>query len=65
MALIDRRLVQTVKPLQNSTGGFGGGHGQWSHIAASYACVLSLATVGGEEALQLVDRKAMYVPVRL
>ncbi|KAL9097128.1 MAG: hypothetical protein Q9165_000555 [Trypethelium subeluteriae] len=55
------RLVQTVKPLQNATGGFGGGHGQLSHIASSYACVLSLAIVGGEEALELVDRKAMYV----
>ncbi|KAL9077069.1 MAG: hypothetical protein Q9157_003492 [Trypethelium eluteriae] len=55
------RLVQTVKPLQNATGGFGGGHGQLSHIASSYACVLSLAIVGGKEALELVDRKAMYV----
>ncbi|KAF2233997.1 terpenoid cyclases/Protein prenyltransferase [Viridothelium virens] len=54
------RLVQTVKPLQNATGGFGGGHGQLSHIASSYACVLSLAIVGGKEALELVDRKAMW-----
>ncbi|KAI9688347.1 MAG: CAAX farnesyltransferase (FTase) subunit beta [Bathelium mastoideum] len=54
------RLIQTVKPLQNPAGGFGGGHGQRSHIAASYATVLSLAIVGGEEALGLVDRKAMW-----
>jgi protein farnesyltransferase subunit beta len=45
--------------MQNPTGGFGGGHGQFSHIATSYATVLSLVMVGGEEALELVDRKAM------
>jgi protein farnesyltransferase subunit beta len=47
--------------MQNSTGGFGGGHGQISHLAGSYAAVLSLAMVGGEEAFALVDRQAMLV----
>jgi protein farnesyltransferase subunit beta len=45
--------------MQNSTGGFGGGHGQSSHLAGSYAAILALAMVGGEEAFALVDRKAM------
>jgi protein farnesyltransferase subunit beta len=45
--------------MQNSTGGFGGGHGQISHLAGTYATVLSLAMVGGEEAFGLVDRHAM------
>jgi protein farnesyltransferase subunit beta len=45
--------------MQNASGGFGGGHGQTSHLAGSYAAVLSLAMVGGEEALGLVDRHAM------
>ena len=46
--------------MQNMDGGFGGGHGQMSHCAASYAAVLSLILVGGKDALDLVDRKAMY-----
>lgn len=45
--------------MQNATGGFGGGHGQISHCAPSYAAVLSLALVGGSESLELVDRKAL------
>ena len=54
-----RRVVQTFSPMQNPGGGFGGGHGQVSHIAATYAAVLSLATVGGDETLGLIDRRAM------
>jgi protein farnesyltransferase subunit beta len=45
--------------MQNPAGGFGGGHGQISHCASSYAAVLSLAMVGGDEALNLIDRGAM------
>ena len=52
-----RRLVDTVRPLQNSTGGFGGGHGHLSHCACSYATVLALACVGG---LEVVNRKTMW-----
>lgn len=51
-----RRTVQTFTPLQNPTGGFGGGHGQTSHAAASYAATLSLALVGG---LDVIDRRTM------
>ncbi|KAJ5518569.1 hypothetical protein N7453_000991 [Penicillium expansum] len=54
------RVIATLRPMQNPTGGFGGGHGQTSHIAGSYAAVLSLAMVGGEEAFGLVDRHAMW-----
>lgn len=54
------RLISTVRPLQNSTGGFGGGHGQMSHLATTYATVLSLAMVGGEDAINAIDRKAMW-----
>jgi prenyltransferase beta subunit len=52
-------VISTFSPLQNSTGGFGGGHGQMSHCASTYACILSLAMVGGDEAFKLVDRQAM------
>ncbi|KAK5118827.1 hypothetical protein LTR62_000036 [Meristemomyces frigidus] len=50
-------LIHTVRPLQNKTGGFGGGHGQLSHCACTYATLLALATVGG---LEVVDREAMW-----
>ncbi|CAG8899475.1 unnamed protein product [Penicillium egyptiacum] len=53
------RVITTLRPMQNPTGGFGGGHGQTSHLAGSYAAVLSLAIVGGEEAFGLVDRHAI------
>lgn len=54
------RLISTVAPLQNSTGGFAGGHGQMSHLATTYATVLSLAMVGGDDAIKAIDRKAMW-----
>jgi protein farnesyltransferase subunit beta len=54
------KMVETARPIQNSDGGFGGGYGQMSHLAPTYAIVLSLAMVGGHEALELIDRKAMW-----
>ena len=53
------RVVETFSPMQNLGGGFGGGHGQVSHIAGTYAAVLSLAIVGDVESLELIDRLAM------
>ena len=55
------RVVDTLKAAQNRGGGFGGGHGQFSHVAPSYAAICSLATVGGNEAYELIDRRALYV----
>ena len=54
------RLVSTVRPIQNPSGGFGGGNGQMSHLATTYATLLSLVIVGGDETLALIDRKAMW-----
>ncbi|RPB02571.1 terpenoid cyclases/Protein prenyltransferase [Choiromyces venosus 120613-1] len=63
------RVISSLRPLQNESGGFGGGNGQVSHVTASYAAVLALATVSrgegedgeeGEEALGIVDRRAMF-----
>ena len=53
------RVLETCTPMQNPSGGFGGGHGQTSHAAPSYAAVLSLAMVGGREALDYIDRRAL------
>lgn len=46
--------------MQSKTGGFGGGYGQYSHLAGTYAVLLSLALVGGKEAYEMVDRNAMW-----
>ena len=53
------RVLDTFSPLQNPSGGFGGGHGQISHAAPSYAVVLSLAMVGGNESLDMIDRRTL------
>lgn len=54
------RVVSTTRPIQNASGGFGGSNGQTSHLAPTYAVVLSLAIVGGEEALDLIDRRSTW-----
>lgn len=54
-------LIDTLRPIQNTSGGFGGGQGQYSHLATTYAAVLSIAVVGGEEAYALLHREAMLV----
>ncbi|RKO87524.1 terpenoid cyclases/protein prenyltransferase alpha-alpha toroid, partial [Blyttiomyces helicus] len=41
----------------NATGGFGGGPGQLSHLAGSYAAVNVLAIIGTKEAFEVVNRK--------
>ncbi|KAI1845992.1 hypothetical protein JX265_000918 [Neoarthrinium moseri] len=53
-------LCATAQHLQNDTGGFGGGFGQQSHLATTYAMILALAIVGGEEAYAIIDRRAMW-----
>lgn len=53
-------IIETARSMQNETGGFGGGGRQLSHLATTYAVVLSLALVGGEEAFDVVDRRAMW-----
>lgn len=53
-------LVATARSMQNESGGFGGGFGQKSHLATTYATVLALAIVGGESAYELIDRRAMW-----
>jgi protein farnesyltransferase subunit beta len=55
-----KALISTVRPMQNASGGFGSGHLQMSHLAPTYAIVCALAMVGGQEALDLIDRRAMW-----
>lgn len=60
ISLYRDRLIATVQPIQNATGGFGGGNGQMSHLAPTYAIILALVIAGGQEALDVIDRKAMW-----
>lgn len=53
-------LIDTARSMQNDTGGFGGGNGQMSHLATTYAMVLALALVGGDSVYDVVDRRAMW-----
>jgi len=53
-------VADTARSMQNDSGGFGGGGRQTSHLATTYAVVLALALVGGEDAYEVVDRKAMW-----
>ncbi|KAK2813031.1 hypothetical protein FQN49_008336 [Arthroderma sp. PD_2] len=55
----EKRVVATAAPMQSPTGGFGGGHGQMSHCASSYALTLSLAMTGSPEAFKMIDRVAL------
>lgn len=53
-------LVETARTMQNETGGFGGGMGQYSHLACTYSLVLALSIVGGEDAYEVIDRRALW-----
>ena len=53
-------IAATARSMQNESGGFGGGGQQLSHMATTYAVVLALALVGGDDVFEVVDRKAMW-----
>ncbi|XP_043203524.1 protein farnesyltransferase subunit beta-like isoform X1 [Amphibalanus amphitrite] len=44
---------------QSAEGGFGGGPGQLPHLAATYAAVSALASLGTEAAYQVIDRPGL------
>ncbi|KAI9012990.1 terpenoid cyclases/protein prenyltransferase alpha-alpha toroid [Gaertneriomyces semiglobifer] len=56
---IAQRAIDTLSRCQNPEGGFGGGPGQLSHVAATYAAVHALALIGRREAWDAIDRKAL------
>ncbi|PHH65998.1 hypothetical protein CDD81_946 [Ophiocordyceps australis] len=60
VAVYRSRVVETVRPMQNKSGGFAGGFGQTSHLATTYAVVLSLCLVGGPDAYQVIERRSMW-----
>ncbi|KAF2264712.1 terpenoid cyclases/Protein prenyltransferase [Lojkania enalia] len=54
------RVIYTFASCQHPQGGFGGGHGQLPHLAATYAAILSLVIVGTPKAYSSINRSAMY-----
>lgn len=54
------RVPHTFSLAQHPDGGFGGGYGQYAHLACTYAAVLSLATVGGAQSYDTINRKALW-----
>nr|XP_023014805.1 protein farnesyltransferase subunit beta [Leptinotarsa decemlineata] len=52
-------IARFLSKCQNPDGGFGGGPGQFSHLAATYAAVNSLVILGTEEALNTINRKTL------
>ncbi|KAJ2315068.1 CAAX farnesyltransferase (FTase) subunit beta [Coemansia sp. RSA 2611] len=55
-----QRAFDTVKRFQDSDGGYCGGYKQLPHMAGTYASIMALVLVGGDEAFQTIDREAMY-----
>ncbi|CAK7201443.1 CAAX farnesyltransferase (FTase) subunit beta [Sporothrix eucalyptigena] len=60
VSMYRERLIDTARSMQNPGGGFGGGHGQSSHLATTYAVVMGLTIVGGEACYEAIDRRALW-----
>ncbi len=52
-------VISFLRSCQAASGGFGGGPSQLPHLAPTYAATAALVTVGGAEALDVVNRAAM------
>ncbi|CAH0551003.1 unnamed protein product [Brassicogethes aeneus] len=50
------KVSSFLKKCQHPDGGFGGGPGQLSHLAPTYAAVNALVLLGNEEAYNVIDR---------
>lgn len=52
-------VVDFLRHCQNPTGGFGGGPGQYSHLAPTYAAVNALVIIGTKEAYDAINRETL------
>lgn len=50
------KIAGFLAKCQSSEGGFGGGPGQYPHLASTYAAVNALCTIGTQEAYNVIDR---------
>ncbi|XP_071454031.1 protein farnesyltransferase subunit beta [Hetaerina americana] len=53
------KIVQFLARCQSPEGGFGGGPGQYPHLAPTYAAVNSLCIIGTEEAYKVINREKL------
>ncbi|KAH0949090.1 hypothetical protein HN011_006220 [Eciton burchellii] len=51
------KVISFLAKCQSPMGGFGGGPGQFAHLASTYAAVNALCTIGTQEAYDVIDRK--------
>ena len=52
-------VINFLKSCQAASGGFGGGPLQLPHLAPTYAATAAMVSLGGDEALDAVNRAAM------
>ncbi|XP_066992853.1 protein farnesyltransferase subunit beta isoform X2 [Anabrus simplex] len=53
------KIAQFLARCQCPEGGFGGGPGQYPHLAPTYAAVNALCTLGTQEAYNVINREAL------
>ncbi|XP_011137392.2 protein farnesyltransferase subunit beta [Harpegnathos saltator] len=51
------KIAGFLAKCQSPEGGFGGGPGQYPHLASTYAAINALCTIGTQEAYNVIDRK--------
>ncbi|CAG9764707.1 unnamed protein product [Ceutorhynchus assimilis] len=54
------QIAQFLAKCQSPEGGFGGGPGQYPHLASTYAAVNALMILGTDEAFKIIDRRKLY-----
>lgn len=54
------KIVNFLTKCQSPEGGFGGGPGQFPHLASTYAAVNALCIIGTPQAYQIIDRYETY-----
>ncbi|KAK6108752.1 Prenyltransferase and squalene oxidase repeat family protein [Brugia pahangi] len=54
-------IVRFLKTCEWPTGGYGGGPGQYPHLATTYGAIMALVSIGTDEALASIDRKTLKV----
>ncbi len=52
-------MIAFLNRCQAETGGFGGGPGQISHLATTYAAINALCTLNSEKALKIIKIKPL------
>ncbi|XP_066601214.1 protein farnesyltransferase subunit beta [Prorops nasuta] len=53
-------VIDFLAKCQSPDGGFGGGPGQYPHLASTYAAVNALCTIGSIEAYKVINRERLY-----